>query len=401
MQLRLPIATFLLTTAILVSGKLLAQKPSIQNADSIRYSKMTGDDKANFWGTLGVVGNFIGESGNSFSFQPSLYNIRTWFNSKYEEAPYFRKERILRNTQLNLGLTPSQSTILTYDTAQLGFTYAFLNNKNLVKDDYDLLSNSPEFLTRNTIITILTNCLSDPAFSSSTGAIRSLIRKPTIAATDLDEIQDTVVYVVAAVLNIPRDKDFTAVSIKPKIIKAYNGAQEAFARELAALPKRSLITGSYNGIYDFIHGQWQEFDFTPFSWNVYLLKKIQQAKGRMAECPAINLSLTYIVSDDTAKKVFNLDREIYKASAGINFVISKGKQDQPFIEIKPAADYQYIQSGKYQKETYTTVKPSITLRIDISSSVSIPITIKYDKTHPKNDIFGFLSIQYSASKKGS
>ncbi|GEM_PF-1436092 len=384
------IAAILLWSAGTVTGQRDATAfKALVNADSVKYSKLSGDDKQTFWGILGTIGTFSSESGNTISLQPSLYTLATLFSNKVSEDSRYAKEGFIRNFQLNLGVIPSSNTILKVDSAQFGFTYAIKNNKVLEKTDYDNLlaaATAKHFLD---VFGYLNSCLSERAYEPYYATIRVIIRKSTITKDDLKGLPPAILHGFENTFHAP-----TADSLLGMVAQAYNTPDDLFNQAVKNLPMRNTYTVSVNSTYDFVHNQWAEFDLSPLNWYAYLF-------GRTPNKPALNVSLTYKIAEDTTLKKQNLSRELGTASAGINFVIPNPKTKSALIEIKPAADLQWIQMGQYSSESTWTVKPSITLRVDITKDFSIPITIKYDKSHPKNNLFGFLSLQYAFAKKGS
>jgi hypothetical protein len=364
-----------------------------KNVESGASQKMTGDNKQTFWGTLGVIGSYVGETGNTITFEPSLYNIASLVNKDIKKEDNYRKEKFIQSFQLNLGFNAAQSGGFTLDSMQFGATYAIKNNKKLTQKDYAELAAQPSLTALLEINNTLTAALANKQYPQSTAAIRALITDTSITIDDLAGIPPDLIKDVLNAARIaypdPNDLDH----LKSLLVNAFNSSSQSFKAKTDELAKRSLVTASFNSIVNFLNGHWQEYDFTPVNWYVYLFRK-----SKFLNTPGLNISATYVLADDTSNMKPNLNRDLAKASVGINFVAwQDAKTQQPYIEIKPAATFQYIWQGKYTKDTTTMVKPSVTLRFDFTKNVSFPITLGYDKSKP-NNLFGFLSIQYTPGK---
>ena len=256
--------------------------------DSLAFTKMSGDNKQNFWGTLGILGSFATQTGNTIAFQPTLYSLAELTNKQLEKAPEFRREAFLRAFQLNLGIDPGQTTIFSYDSAQLGFTIAIHNNKYLRPKDYDKLINLPAYDAVFSIKQVLTACLADSAYDANFRDIRALLKKSAITKADLQNIPDAIIKLIIDSLKIKPD-NAPIDHLKDVILQDYNATGTIFKAKINELAHKGLLTATYNSIYDFIHGQWQEFDFTPVNWLVYPFKS-HDAEGNFTKGgPAVNL----------------------------------------------------------------------------------------------------------------
>jgi hypothetical protein len=84
-------------------------------------------------------------------------------------------------------------------------------------------------------------------------------------------------------------------------------------------------------------------------------------------------------------------RNVFAASAGINWIIYKDKTTQKsYVEFKPALAYDNVLSGVYAGETKSRFTADGVLRFRVTDDLWIPIDIKYDPKAGK--VFGFLNI---------
>ena len=94
---------------------------------------------------------------------------------------------------------------------------------------------------------------------------------------------------------------------------------------------------------------------------------------------------------DTTAMGQSLHRNVFSASAGINWIIYKDKQIQKsYIEFKPSLSYNNILAGVLAGETSKKLTGDGVLRFRVTDSVWIPVDIKYDPQSGK--VFGFLNI---------
>jgi len=93
-------------------------------------------------------------------------------------------------------------------------------------------------------------------------------------------------------------------------------------------------------------------------------------------------------------------RNVFAASAGINWIIYKDKATQKsYVEFKPALAYDNVLSGVYAGETKSRFTADGVLRFRITDDLWIPIDIKYDPKAGK--VFGFLNITSNFDWLGS
>jgi hypothetical protein len=368
-----------------------------KHLESGAFTKTTGDNKQTFWGTLGILGSYVGETGNTVAFEPTLYNIASLINKDLKKEDNYKKEKIIQNFQLNLGVNPAQSGGFTLDSMQFGATYAIKNNKKLTSNDYKELASNPGFDALNHINTVLVTAAAND-YSKYANEIMVLLKDTLITIADLSGIPSDLIKRALDDANVSYSAGDDLNLLKSLFVKSFNTPEHYFKAKTDELSKRSLVTASFNSIVNLLNGRWQEYDFTPVNWYVYLFKKAYAKKGKLVNAPGLNISGTYVLAADTSNIKSNLNRQLAKSSVGINFIAwADHNTQQPYIEIKPAATFQYIWQGKYTKETTFMVKPSVTLRFDFTKNLSFPITLGYDKSKP-NNLFGFLSIQYTPGK---
>jgi hypothetical protein len=96
-----------------------------------------------------------------------------------------------------------------------------------------------------------------------------------------------------------------------------------------------------------------------------------------------------MIQDDSTRMARDLTRNLLNAEGGFNLVF-RNKVAISTFELKLAAAYEKIFSGKYAWEQDKLFTLNGTARIRISKDLTIPMTIKYDPEH--SNVLGVLSI---------
>lgn len=323
--------------------------------------KKKGNDKENWSSFLSSFANIAGTSGNSLTFNPTLWelwHIGTNPNNPKDPLAYYKRyntQVFLRNFQITSFLTPDNKNQLTVDSGGLGFKYAIINNTAARLKDYMA---ADDLLTK--IDTV------DKWLLKHMDSTHNYKAYDTYLLSNYDE------------KNIPEAllKELKAqFHIKGKVVDELN-VQKFIADRLARKP---LLTFAFNHSYDF-HKQRTsnlavatEFTFSPFS---------------VPNGPVFfDLNISYQWQADSAEKFANYDRKLFSVAFGKNIAFCK------WFELKPSVTYVNTEGPLYAKESKESFNASLTPRFKINSQFWLPITFKY--TPHNGQIFGYVSIQYS------
>jgi hypothetical protein len=105
----------------------------------------------------------------------------------------------------------------------------------------------------------------------------------------------------------------------------------------------------------------------------------------------VHVKAAYTFSNDSTKTGRNLNRELFTAESGINWVLRDRTTERSFCEIKFSGSYYHNFASLYANERRDSLTINGTLRVRILEDIWIPLEVKYD---PKSgNIFGFLNIR--------
>jgi hypothetical protein len=357
------------------TGNVVAQMPSGYEREIA--GKKTGDDKANFSSILNALGKFTSQDEATITFQPTLYGIVSMVDPKIREQNNFIKATFLRNFQLNLGISPSETSIFEIDNFQSGFSYAILNNKKLKKKEYDaLVASDPAIQNLGLYLAALGEFVANHP-NTAAGEQARLYAEKGLSEEAVKEMNDTLkVYL----------KNKLGVSTDAELVNMETGLNKAFDQLLTELSKRTLLTVEFKSTYDFTDTQWGKLAFTPVNLYCYFNKK-------KLSSPGLNAKLNYVMSTDTTTKEA-LKRSSLETEVGMNFPIKVNPEtEKARFEIKPGVSYKYIAQRLYKDENRSKLDPTLTLRIRINDDFYLPLKFEYDTENA--ELFGFLSIQFS------
>jgi hypothetical protein len=323
-------------------------------------------------------------------FSSNLFAIMLKQNPNLDIDTNYVKYKLARNTNIDLGIKMNDGN--RFNGGSLGIKYAIINRR-----DYTV---SKEFislaLAKNHDLFILNDELSRVRAGIADPALRTLFRDqtdkffndssftydkldPRIKKIVIQTARDSnLIYFINLVNNNPN------VCINKNAIEEYNKVKNSFQNK--ALWTASINLKSYD----------DQFQLSNLNLTTEFLKGVVNPKA--LSNLEVNLKANLEIVDDSAHIGRDLNRTIFSAEGGLNWVMKGWAEDQSFIEFKLTASENYILAGLYKEETNQLFTLNGTLRIRVSNNISIPIEIKYD---PKTgNVFGFLNITSNFTGQG-
>jgi hypothetical protein len=105
----------------------------------------------------------------------------------------------------------------------------------------------------------------------------------------------------------------------------------------------------------------------------------------------LHIKATASFNDDPESLSRDLNRQVFSAFAGFNWIMLKNAKHQSIMELRGGLSENYIMKGLYTGEDRINFSGEGTLRFRLSNSLWIPFDIKYDPQQGK--VLGFLSIK--------
>ena len=378
MKLKFTLLSVLLLSYLLDFGQ--TQNDSLKATYSIKatladksMNKASGNEKSIFGGYINGVADLLSTNNGSLNLQGSLRGIyMTIIGRGNDTLDYnYTKHVFVRNMVINLGATPNKKQIVNIDTMNFGLTYSIFNNKiakgkvwKQIKAEFkrskqlklDLLLTQMDYdlISKNDIkhSTMLEN------FMKSNGA-------------DTIEIYRDVAFRKQIL-------EFTGVNFLHELFSDYNNILDKYSDIIS---KQLLWTVTANGKYDLTKSYLSGICVSS------TISKVFYSKNKKGKQYSFQLTPSYTKTADTLEKSKNTNRDYFSLSGGFNFKFCKR------FETNLLGSWKHIVDGLYSKEKIDQFALSLTPRIMINKNFWLPITVKYDISHPQ--FFGFLSIQYS------
>jgi hypothetical protein len=195
------------------------------------------------------------------------------------------------------------------------------------------------------------------------------------------------------------DKDLPAKLLKMRdsIMLAQHSAEFNDSTKLFSAPKvaynviakkidmGSLLTFSFNPGYDYNH---QNIDSTSFT--ITYLKGF----GNYQRPYNLDLSAEGLLLRDTVLKTHNSSRHELMLKAGVNKTLVADEKSNPLIEIEAQfEDDDHFHSPLYKSEENNIFTFNTILTVHLSSSLALPITLKYDLKKP--NLFGIFNLAWN------
>jgi hypothetical protein len=371
---------------LLFSIGLMAQKQKIVDLrNKTEYSK-SGNYKDIFTSFFQLAStNFTGKE-KTFDINTTLFAVKAKANPDLYKDVNYVKEKFSRNFQFNFKINLDEN--YNYKGFTGGATYALINkrDKQLVNFSETQLQNDYKEILKKTSM-------------AQNSLIDKTTRNSSLSGVDKIKIGNAVNLYIQSTLNLEEIKkeeldtigitqeEFDTISTEliteinkdnevKKNIEALHSLRTEYFETIDAKP---LWTVSVDGSAD-ANGK-----FNKASIGSIFLKGNKNANQEID----IRAKLTYL---DTL--VLNsLPRVDFKTTAGVNFKISKSKENVSYFEAKAALEYNAVLKNALENEKKDTFFANAEVRIRLTNDLWFPILIKYDIE--KANFLGFLNITYN------
>ncbi|MFL9483863.1 hypothetical protein ACI6Q2_13885 [Chitinophagaceae bacterium LWZ2-11] len=354
-------------------GQAAAKNPinAVNDANSLKTGNW--QDVLTSFFQLGL--NDLTGPNRSFNFKSSLFGLKLKTNPGLNVDTEYIKHTFDRNFQFNVALRLDDS--YKFNGFSAGFTWAAVN-----KRDTTLISFANTDISKvweNTIADLSANMI---AYRNMKLALNTQKDKDDYlnAKAMLDRMMDNGNIVPDS---FPSDFKKTAFASLNAIYHAYDSVKQATRL-------KGLLTFSLNSAFT----QQSRFDSAQFGV-VYLQGITHTGKSLELDMRAnISYKDTTIGTDKY--------RSILNSSAGLNYaLISNKKTKMSILEVKPYFAYNRIFGAVYAGEKAEMFTANADVRIRVTPSIWIPLTLKYDLK--QGNLFGFINvaINMNALKKSS
>lgn len=407
----------------------------IQQLDAKMYDykrKLPAFFKRDFWPCISAIGNVMQTNSTGAVFGATLDNL------DIDKIKPFTKDSVFaRSLQINFTPISRAGDLTKYDTLNMGVTYTIINNytnrnyANLrselhkasirwlaLRDIITTAISKTNFATNNdkkildslfhnsakrdVVLTDFSNAnasLSDPVFLYIIRQIGLIDGSPPV------ELHDSKyhLFISQSKKNYYYIKDSNTLSdssiLKNKDL-AINIIMTEFNESLAIidtlLKNKPQLNIAFNTIYNTYRGGWQGFYLTP-SYSSYF------RPNSVNKSWAYSIKGIASIEDDSLWKNTNFQRILFKPTLSINYMVQLGKlgsdSTSSSLEFGGSCEYDLVTQGRYTNEKWSALSPILSITINVTPSLSIPITIKYDTK--QNNLFGFLNVQYAFGNSGS
>jgi hypothetical protein len=173
------------------------------------------------------------------------------------------------------------------------------------------------------------------------------------------------------------------------LISEFNAAFSAVDN---VMKKKQQLNLAVSTDKNFVTHRWQGIYIAPNYTNYF---------GKYRQF-AYTIKSAYSVEVDTLHPTQGFKRQLIKSTGSVDYQAPWKNPNDPtlaFLELKLAAEDDWVLAGAYKKEKQNAVSPVLTATINITPEFSLPFTIKYDTK--KANFFGFLSVQYALGSSSS
>ena len=354
----------------------------IYKTDSLRSSN-TKDILTSFFQV--ALNNLIGEN-KEISFNSNPYAILLKRNPNLSKDIYYTRYKPLRKLNIQFGVRLDSS--FNFNGFSSALKYSIIDQTDASTSRYisDKLKTDKLRMERNILFSSITEYLKKD-FTGSDSQLEIFNTNRNSFANDVPLNQlDTAFQ--AVVFQIVKDKNLTLVDQfldknQGHSFKEYDSLN--FDKLKNSIKKNLLWT---IGINDSTYKD--KFELA----NIAIVTEL--SKGIFEPEPGdnnleVNIKAMYTFSNDTVRKVRNLDRKLFSFESGLNWVIRNKTTDQPFFEIKFSGSYYRNFGNLYLNEKRDSLTINGTARIRVYNDIWIPLEVKYDPKTGK--IHGFLNIK--------
>jgi|GEM_PF-6995661 len=310
---------------------------------------------------------------NAVEFNSTLFA----FYKKYDEARLHAKSResitFLRNFQLNVKMNLTEK--YKYNGISGGIKYAILNKRD--KEFIDVTHTEVDSLQEefSTLMMKTNGIVDDPG-----NVINNVTEAVWAGTIPADEKAKKLYYEYTKILDslivvpggyfVKKGKSFKKSS---DVTNAIAKLTEAHYKKIANAP---LWTVSADGVADSDGKVNRGNAEMIFLWG-----------GKFVE---LDVRGKYTYADTLA---VSKPRDEFNGKLGCNFKLATNKQNKSYFEVKLYGEYNKIYRNALPTEDDETIMANADIRLRITDSIWLPVTIKYDTENA--NLLGFLNLTYS------
>jgi hypothetical protein len=329
--------------------------------------------------------NFTGNE-KTFDINTTLFAVKAKANPDLLQDINYVKETFSRNFQFNFKVNLDQD--YKYKGFTGGATYALMNKRDRQLANFAgtaLQKNYKEILKK---ITIAQNTLIDKTTRNSNLPEAELIKMGNamnLYIESLLNLEDVKKETLDSLAITQDEFDAISNSLTTEINKDSNIKTNIDA--LHALKKEYFDTIDAKPLWTlFVDGSANEDGkFNKASIGSVFLQGNKNGNQEID----IRAKLTY---QDTLS-INPMPRIDFKTTAGVNFKISKNKDNVSFFEVKAALEYNSILKNALENEKKDNFFANAEIRIRLTNDLWFPLLIKYDIE--KANFLGFLNLTYN------
>ena len=310
----------------------------------------------------------------SFTFQSTLFAVKSKVDSTILVDTQYIHHKVDRNLQFSFSL--GLDTNYQFSGFSGGITWAIVN-----KRDSTLIS--------------LAGTKADSLFKVFT---------------------DTIVYVLLAYEKTFKSgvKDTAYIAAKRGLDKALASPGSFDSTQLPAAFKQFLVKNkipivSFTSPYDMVQKQYQQA-LAATRVKPLLTLALNSAFTKAAGFDSAQLGLVYLQGMTKTGKSLELDlranfivkdslvgadhyRSRLDAQGGLDYALITSKANTSILEVKPYFEYNHLFSALLTGEKRDVVYAAAEFRLRVTSSLWLPLTLKYDISH--KSFLGFLNISFN------
>ncbi|MGE0635798.1 MAG: hypothetical protein AB7G44_07250 [Bacteroidia bacterium] len=314
----------------------------------------------------------------SFNFQSSIFGIKAAINPDlYIDDNYLKKSNICaRNIIFNAGIEFDEG--FKFKQAPIGIKWAIINNRDKSVFDFKLNNEMEWVFVKEKAINLFTELLNDAGNANANEQVENSRNffDPEKNKTTSD-LSEEFKNILQGILDTSRF--FKGLNIDG--FKNYR--QNEYQRMSAIVESKGILT---------LEGKTTIADkgkgFSSVNINSEYLKGVieKEIAGNNIE---LDIKGAIDFTDDTTSIESDINRGVFSASGGLNWVI-KLKKAKPILELKAQVTYYNVFTEQKPAEKKSGVTFESVIRLRVTNESWFPVTLKYDPA--TGNVFGFLNI---------
>jgi hypothetical protein len=343
-----------------------------------------------------LAANDITGPSHTLAFKSTLFALKLKADSSLLIDKNYIKQKFARNFQFNFSIALDSS--YQFSGFNGGFTWAILNKRD---NSVVQFVNNPSQQFHYSLDSSVNEFYLSLRAKDANGNIIKIINKKGQQVDSISLVNQKLCVAVKDTLDgiLANNRVFSILAfpkefqkfISKNIENFYERENNVLSEHIDSIGKLPLVTISGNGNFDkskgLLNGGMAELVYLQgFSSKAYI-------SGQGTSCESdfrINIS-----TKDTMINSKNAMRNIWDINWGLNIIHLHNKKS--ILELKPYIEYENIFSGLAPTENSNNFYANADLRIRITNSLWIPLTIKYDIK--KGNFLGFLNLSFNISSK--